>query len=231
MFEKLKQEVWQANQRLPESGLVILTWGNVSVIDRKAGVIAIKPSGMPYESMTPEDIVICNLEGDVVDGSRRPSSDLLTHLELYKAWPDIGAVVHTHSTFATMQAQTGEDLEPLGTTHADTFHGAVPCSRELTGEEIRRAYERETGHVIVQTFQERDLDPMAVPGILVSRHGPFTWGADAAHAVENAVILEQCARMAIMDRLLRPDLGPVSQALQDKHYYRKHGVHATYGQG
>ncbi len=230
MFEELKQEVWEANQMLPAAGLVMLTWGNVSCIDRKAGVVAIKPSGMEYGLMTPEDIVVCDLNGHIVDGCRNPSSDLHTHLVLYRTWPEIGAIVHTHSTYATLQAQISRDLKPYGTTHADTFHGPVPCTRDLRDEEIQEGYETQTGSVIAETFEQRNIDPMEVPGVLVSRHGPFTWGVSPKQAVEHAMILEQCARMGVLDSLMVPGLQEVTTALLDEHYHRKHGPGATYGQ-
>lgn len=230
MLEDLKWEVWKACEMLPEKGLAILTWGNVSGIDRKAGAIAIKPSGVDYRTMKPEDIVICSLDGTVLEGTMHPSSDLKTHLAIYNAWPQVNAVVHTHSTWATMQAQSGLDLIPLGTTHADTFYGSVPCTRPLTDEEIQGDYEKETGNVILETFENRSLDPMAIPAVLVASHGPFVWGESPVKAVENAMVLEQCAQMSIIDELLCPGKSAISQSLLDRHYQRKHGPNATYGQ-
>lgn len=230
MYEALRQRVYDACQQLPVSNLAILTWGNVSEIDRKNKVIAIKPSGVPYDMMKAEDIVICDLSGNVIDGILRPSSDLPTHLVLYKAWPQIGSIVHTHSPWATMLAQAGTDLEPLGTTHADTFFGSVPCTRALTKEEIEGKYEEQTGQVIIKTFEDRHVNPEQVPAVLVASHGPFAWGHDPKEAVENALILEQCAWMAIVDRLIDPDLCAVHSCLLDRHYQRKHGKNATYGQ-
>lgn len=230
MYESLKQKVWQACQMLPAAHLAILTWGNASAVDRGHGVVAIKPSGVDYARMRPEDIVVCDLEGRILEGSLNPSSDLPTHLELYRAWPQIKAIVHTHSTWATLQAQTGRDLIPWGTTHADSFYGAVPCTRPLRPAEISGEYERETGKVIAETFRARGLDPLAVPAILVARHGPFTWGDTPAQAVQTAMVLEQCAQMAVLDELLCHGEAAVDQALLDRHYHRKHGPNATYGQ-
>ncbi|WP_289186592.1 L-ribulose-5-phosphate 4-epimerase AraD [uncultured Dubosiella sp.] len=230
MYERLRQEVFDACQTLPRTGLAILTWGNVSRVDRKNEVIAIKPSGVPYDMMKPEDIVVCDLQGRVVDGRLRPSSDLPTHVALYAAWPQVEAIVHTHSPWATMLAQAGLDLKPFGTTHADTFYGPVPCTRPLARNEVDGDYELETGRVILETFQERSIAPDQVPAVLVASHGPFAWGHDAQQAVENALVLEQCAWMAVVDRLMDPDVMPVPAYLLDRHYQRKHGEHATYGQ-
>lgn len=230
MFDTLKRDVYEACLQLPRSGLAILTWGNVSQIDRKNEVIAIKPSGVPYDKMKAEDIVICDLQGHVVEGTLRPSSDLDTHLVLYKAWPQINAIVHTHSPWATMLAQAGQDLEALGTAHADTFFGPVPCTRTLTQEEVEGAYEAQTGQVIVETFARRHMVPEQVPAVLVAGHGPFAWGGSPGQAVENAMILEQCAWMAVIDHLIDPAIHPVQPFLLDRHYYRKHGKNATYGQ-
>ncbi len=230
MYERLRQEVFDACQMLPRTGLAILTWGNVSRVDRKNEVIAIKPSGVPYDMMKPEDIVVCDLQGRVVDGHLRPSSDLPTHVALYAAWPQVEAIVHTHSPWATMLAQAGIDLKPFGTTHADTFYGPVPCTRPLARNEVDGDYELETGRVILETFQERGIAPDQVPAVLVASHGPFAWGHDAKQAVENAVVLEQCAWMAVFDRLMDPEVMPVPAYLLDRHYQRKHGEHATYGQ-
>ncbi|WP_305152145.1 L-ribulose-5-phosphate 4-epimerase AraD [uncultured Dubosiella sp.] len=230
MYERLRQEVFDACQMLPRTGLAILTWGNVSRVDRKNEVIAIKPSGVPYDMMKPEDIVVCDLQGRVVDGHLRPSSDLPTHVALYAAWPQVEAIVHTHSPWATMLAQAGIDLKPFGTTHADTFYGPVPCTRPLARNEVDGDYELETGRVILETFQERGITPDQVPAVLVASHGPFAWGHDAKQAVENALVLEQCAWMAVVDRLMDPEVMPVPAYLLDRHYQRKHGEHATYGQ-
>ncbi|WP_289197559.1 L-ribulose-5-phosphate 4-epimerase AraD [uncultured Dubosiella sp.] len=230
MYERLRQEVFDACQMLPRTGLAILTWGNVSRVDRKNEVIAIKPSGVPYDMMKPEDIVVCDLQGRVVDGRLRPSSDLPTHVALYAAWPQVEAIVHTHSPWATMLAQAGIDLKPFGTTHADTFYGPVPCTRPLARNEVDGDYELETGRVILETFQERGIAPDQVPAVLVASHGPFAWGHDAKQAVENALVLEQCAWMAVFDRLMDPEVMPVPAYLLDRHYQRKHGEHATYGQ-
>nr|WP_304968810.1 L-ribulose-5-phosphate 4-epimerase AraD [uncultured Dubosiella sp.] len=230
MYERLRQEVFDACQMLPRTGLAILTWGNVSRVDRKNEVIAIKPSGVPYDMMKPEDIVVCDLQGRVVDGHLRPSSDLPTHVALYAAWPQVEAIVHTHSPWATMLAQAGIDLKPFGTTHADTFYGPVPCTRPLARNEVDGDYELETGRVILETFQERGIAPDQVPVVLVASHGPFAWGHDAKQAVENALVLEQCAWMAVFDRLMDPEVMPVPAYLLDRHYQRKHGEHATYGQ-
>lgn len=230
MLEELRRLVLAANQDLPRRGLVTLTWGNVSAIDRAAGLVVIKPSGVDYDALTADNLVVVDLEGRVVEGTLRPSSDTATHLELYKAFPAIGGIVHTHSTHATAWAQARRDLPCYGTTHADTFYGAVPCTRLLTPEEVADAYEKNTGTVIVETFRERGLDAAAVPGILCAAHGPFTWGQDAAEAVENAVILEEVARMAILTRQIEGDVLPAPQYLQDKHYRRKHGPDAYYGQ-
>lgn len=227
MLEQMKERVWRANLQLKESGLVVLTWGNVSEIDRATGYIVIKPSGVDYGAMKPEDMVVVDGNGQVTEGKLRPSSDLATHLEIYRVFPDVGGITHTHSRWATVFAQAGAAIPPLGTTHADTFCGAVPVTRKLTAEEIAGAYEKETGTVIVEAF--RALDPMAVPGVLVHSHGPFTWGKDAAHAVENAVILEEVAMMAWHTLRMAPQ-SALQQELLDKHYSRKHGKNAYYGQ-
>ena len=230
MLEELKQAVCDANLRLVEYGLVILTWGNVSAITPDRRYVVIKPSGVDYTSMCPQQIVVTDLDGRVVEGDLRPSSDLLTHLELYRAVPEAGAVVHTHSRYATALAQAEQDLPCYGTTHADTFYGAVPCTRHLTQQEVEEAYERNTGLVIAETFRQRGMDPTAVPGVLVCKHGPFTWGTDCRKAVENAFILEETAHMAFLTRGYDPQTQPAPQYLLDKHYFRKHGVNAYYGQ-
>lgn len=228
MHSALRQRVLEANLELNRAGLVLSTFGNVSGADRAAGVVAIKPSGVPYDRMTADDIVVTDLDGRVVSGSLRPSSDLATHLVLYRAFPAIGGVVHSHSEFATVWAQAGRPIPALGTTHADYFHGPVPVTRALTDAEIGGNYVGNTGRVIVETLGNRD--PMAVPATLVAGHGPFTWGKDAADAVHHAVVLEYVARMAVRTVALSPDTAGVSQALLDRHYFRKHGAAATYGQ-
>ena len=228
MFDRLRIDVCKANLALAESGLVVLTWGNVSEIDRAAGVVAIKPSGLSYGEMTPDDIVVVNLDGDVIEGRLRPSSDTATHLVLYRSFPEIGGVAHTHSTAATAWAQAGRAIPPLGTTHADTFYGPVPCTPPLSREEIEGEYERNTGEVIVRTFA--GLSPVQVPAVLVACHGPFTWGKNAAAAVENALILEEVAKIAAMTVSLARDVSPIDRYLRDRHYFRKHGEGATYGQ-
>ena len=225
------QDVLAANLALPKYGMVTFTWGNVSAIDRKRGLVAIKPSGVPYENMLPEHMVVVGLDGKVVQGTCRPSSDTATHLEIYRAFPSVGGVVHTHSRWATAWAQTGKGIPALGTTHADYFYGEIPCARSLNREEIETDYEINTGRVIVQTFQEKEIDPLAVPGVLVSGHGPFAWGRDAHDAVHNSVVLEEVAMMALQTLQLKPDIPPIDQALLDKHYLRKHGKDAYYGQG
>ena len=228
MLEQLKEQVYQANMDLQRYGLVTFTWGNVSGIDREKGLFVIKPSGVAYEKLTADDMVVMDLDGQRVEGSLRPSSDTATHLELYKAFPQIGGVVHTHSRWATSWAQTGRSIPCYGTTHADYFYGEIPCVRNLTREEIDEGYERNTGKVIVDWF--RDGDPAAMPGVLCRNHGPFTWGADAAEAVHNAVVLEVVAEMAAHSEALNSQIQPAPQMLQDKHYYRKHGANAYYGQ-
>ena len=228
MLEELKQQVLEANLLLPKYQLVTFTWGNVSGIDRERGLVVIKPSGVPYEGMTAEDMVVVDLEGRVAEGEWRPSSDTATHLELYKAFPACGGVVHTHSRWATTFAQAGRGIPAMGTTQGDYFYGAIPCTRPMTGEEIRGEYEEETGKVIVETF--RGKDPAAVPGVLVFSHGPFAWGKDPLEAVHNAVVMEEVAFMDWHAMVLNPELGPMQQTLLDKHYLRKHGKNAYYGQ-
>ncbi len=228
MLEALRKKVLEANLMLPKHNLVTFTWGNVSAIDRRPGLIVIKPSGVDYETMTAADMVIVDLEGNVVEGDLRPSSDTPTHIELYKAFPNIGGVVHTHSRWATSFAQAGLALEPMGTTHADYFYGPIPCTRSLTDEEINGEYEKNTGLVIIKTF--KGIDPDAVPGVLVRNHGPFAWGTDAANAVHNAVVMEEIAFMNYHAMTINPQAPNVSQGLLDKHYYRKHGKNAYYGQ-
>lgn len=230
MLEQLKEVVLEANLLLPKYRLVTFTWGNVSGIDRGTGYVVIKPSGVLYDEMKTEDLVVVDLDGNIVEGDLRPSSDTPTHLALYRSFPTIGGIVHTHSQWATSWAQAGHSIPALGTTHADYFYGEIPCTRELTEEEIAENYELKTGHVIVETFQKNKLDPDAMPGILVNNHAPFCWGKDAHQAVHNAVILEEIAKMALHTRRLNPDVRPINQYLLDKHYLRKHGVNAYYGQ-
>ena len=234
MLEELKESVLQANLELPRRGLVVYTWGNVSGVDRERGLMVIKPSGVSYEAMKASDMVVVSLEtGEKVEGALNPSSDTPTHVVLYREFPEAGGIVHTHSRWATTLAQAGRDLPPLGTTHADHFHGAVPCTRAMRREEIEGVpghYEWETGHVIVETFRGRGIDPACVPAALVRSHGPFTWGKNPAKAVENAVVLEELAFMAWHDLALDPDLPDMPRALLDKHYLRKHGAGAYYGQ-
>lgn len=227
-IKKLKEKVWKANLELVKQGLVLYTWGNVSAIDREHGLVVIKPSGVDYDTMQPEDMVVLTLDGEQVDGELRPSSDTPTHLVLYQAFPGIGAVVHTHSTYATMFAQAGQGIPCLGTTHADSFYGEIPCTRAMSDGEIQGAYEHETGNVIVERFA--DLQADQVPGVVVCSHGPFSWGPDADKAVYNAAVMEQAAKMALGTRLLHPEVAPINQVLLDKHFLRKHGAHAYYGQ-
>lgn len=229
MLESLKKIVYEANQALPKYKLVTFTWGNVSGIDREKGLVVIKPSGVKYEEMTVDDMVVVDLEGNVVEGNLRPSSDTPTHLVLYKNFPDIGGVVHTHSPWATSWAQAGKSIPPLGTTHADYFYGSIPCTRPMTADEIKNDYELETGNVIVETF--KNIDPVAVPGVLVHGHGPFNWGKDPLEAVHNAVVMEEVAKLAFRTIMLNPEIKNLDQNLQDKHYFRKHGENAYYGQG
>lgn len=230
MLKKLKQKVYEANMELPKYGLVTFTWGNVSAIDREKNLVVIKPSGVEYEKLTPEDMVVVNLEGEVVEGKYKPSSDTATHLELYKAFPQVGGIVHTHSSYATSWAQAGKSIPCYGTTHADYIYGEVPCLRGLTAEEIETAYEANTGKVIVEEFARLAKDPMAVPAVLLRNHGPFTWGKDAGEAVHNAVVLEEVAKMAYRCEVINKKVTPAPKELQDKHYYRKHGANAYYGQ-
>ena len=229
MLKHLKQQVLKANLDLVKHGLVLFTWGNVSGIDREKGLIVIKPSGVDYDGMTADDMVVVDLDGNVVDGSLKPSSDTPTHIELYKAFPEIGGIVHTHSTYATSFAQAGRAVPAYGTTHADYFHGDVPCARALTQEEIDTAYEQNTGFVIIETL--RDKEVMATPGILVKNHGPFAWGKNPDEAVYHAAVLEQVAKMAVLTEAINPDAPRADQYLLDKHYLRKHGKNAYYGQG
>ncbi|MBE6834706.1 MAG: L-ribulose-5-phosphate 4-epimerase [Ruminococcaceae bacterium] len=228
-LNELKERVYKQNLELVKQNLVVLTWGNVSAIDRESGLVVIKPSGVDYSTMKAEDMVVVDLDGNKVEGRLNPSSDTPTHLELYKAFPEIGGVVHTHSFYATSFAQAGKDITAYGTTHADCFYGDVPCARALTKEEIENEYEKNTGKVIIETFDK--LDYKAVPAVLIKNHGPFTWGKTPEKAVENAVTLEAVAKMAINTRLINPSVERVDQYLLDKHYFRKHGKNAYYGQG
>ena len=229
MLEQLKEQVFQANLLLPRHGLVVFTWGNVSGIDRKHGLAVIKPSGVSYDEMKASDMVVVELEnGKIVEGSLKPSSDTATHCELYKAFPNIGGIVHTHSRWATIFAQAGRGIMALGTTHADYFYGEIPCTRKMTTAEIEGEYEKETGLVIRETFQGKDPD--AIPAVLVHSHGPFTWGIDPMDAVHNAVVLEEVAFMNFHAAGLAPGIPPMQQELLDKHYLRKHGANAYYGQ-
>jgi len=228
MLEQRKKSVFEANRLLKDSGLIVLTWGNVSQIDRESGCVVIKPSGVSYDAMRAEDMVVVDMEGNVVEGDLKPSSDLPTHLELYKDFPDIGGITHTHSRWATVFSQAGVPIPALGTTHADVFYGPVPVTRKLTEQEIRGAYEKETGKVIVETFA--DIDPNGIPAVLVHSHGPFIWGKNAMKSVENAITLEEVAMMAYYTLQLTPN-GQMQQELLDKHFLRKHGANAYYGQG
>ncbi|HGE8493397.1 TPA: L-ribulose-5-phosphate 4-epimerase [Serratia marcescens] len=230
MLNELKRQVLAANLSLPAYGLVTFTWGNVSAIDRQSGLVVIKPSGIAYEAMTLEDLVVVDLEGKVREGHRKPSSDTATHLALYRAFADIGGVVHTHSRNATIWAQAGQPIPALGTTHADYFYGDIPCTRPMSEAEIAGDYEGETGKVIIETFNQEGRDPQQVPGVLVYSHGPFAWGKSAADAVHNAVVLEEVAIMAMATRQLAPAIAPMQPELLDKHFLRKHGKHAYYGQ-
>ena len=230
MLEELKKEVYEANMLLPKYGLVTFTWGNVSGIDREKGLFVIKPSGVDYDKLTPDDMVVMDLEGNRVEGTLNPSSDTKTHLILYNRFPKIGGVVHTHSPWATSWAQAGRDIPCYGTTHADYIYGSVPCARNLNEEELKN-YEWNTGVLIADLFEERKLDPMAVPCVLCKNHGPFTWGKDAHEAVHNAVVLEEVAKMAARCEMINPDVKEAPQCLQDKHYLRKHVPGAYYGQG
>ncbi|MCW9715500.1 L-ribulose-5-phosphate 4-epimerase [Avibacterium sp. 21-594] len=231
MLAELREKVLQANLALPKYHLVTFTWGNVSEIDRTLGLVAIKPSGVDYEKMTADDIVIVDVNtGERVWGTKKTSSDTATHLELYRQFSEIGGIVHTHSRHATIWAQAGRDLLPLGTTHADYFYGSIPCTRQMTPQEIAGDYELETGKVIVETFRTRQIAAKDVPAVLVNSHGPFAWGTDADNAVHNAVVLEEIAYMNLFSHQLNPQLGAMQQALLDKHYLRKHGKNAYYGQ-
>lgn len=229
-ISEMKDRVYEANVRLPKEGLIKLTWGNVSEVDYDYEIIVIKPSGVPYGTMTADQMVVTDLEGNILEGDYKPSSDLPTHIVLYKHFKDIRSVVHTHSKYAVMWAQANRDIPPYGTTHADAFYGPVPCTRDLSAKEIESAYEVETGNVIVETFTERSINPHAVPGVIVHSHGPFTWGSTVDEAVENSIILEEVADMALHTNILTPGQQEISKYLLDKHYLRKHGSNAYYGQ-
>ena len=228
MLEQLKQKVFEANLALPRHGLVTFTWGNVSGIDRESGLVVIKPSGVEYDVMTAEDMVVVDLDGNKVEGNRKPSSDTPTHLELYKAFPNIGGIVHTHSRWATSRAQSGRGIPAYGTTHGDYFYGEIPCTRRMTPDEIAGEYEKETGTVIIEAFKDRSADD--IPAVLVNCHGPFCWGKDPDNAVHNAVVLEELAFIAFHTEAMNPVIAPMQQELLDKHYLRKHGKNAYYGQ-
>ncbi|HGE8386349.1 TPA: L-ribulose-5-phosphate 4-epimerase [Serratia marcescens] len=231
MLTQLKQQVLEANLDLPRHKLVTFTWGNASAVDRERGLVVIKPSGVEYEHMTAEDMVVVDLaSGRTVEGAKKPSSDTATHLALYREFADIGGIVHTHSRHATIWAQAGLDIPAWGTTHADYFYGAIPCTRLMTQDEIEHDYELETGKVIIETFRRRDINPNAIPAVLVNAHGPFAWGKDAHNAVHNAVVLEEIAYMGIFSRQLTPGIHSMQRELLDKHYLRKHGQNAYYGQ-
>ena len=231
MLEELKLKVYEANMELPLRGLVTYTWGNASGIDREKGLFVIKPSGVDYDALRPEDLVVMDLEGNKVEGEMNPSSDTKTHLILYREFPEIGGLVHTHSTNAVAWAQAGEDIPAYGTTHADYFYGPIPCTRNLSQEEIDQDYETCTGKVIVETFRERKLNPLHVPAVICRNHGPFTWGKDAAAAVYHSVVLEEVAKMAVLTRQIRSDSPSAPDSILNKHFMRKHGPNAYYGQG
>ncbi len=230
MLDKLKQEVYEANLELVNQNLIKYTWGNVSGIDREKGLFVIKPSGVKYEELTVDDMVVCDMDGNVVEGKLSPSSDTKTHLEIYKNFPEVGGVVHTHSNWATIWAQACKDVPAYGTTHADTFYGSIPCARFLSKEEIEDDYERATGLLVVETFRERGINEMEVPGILLSGHGPFTWAKNASEAVYNAVVLEEVCKMSFYTEQLSPGISSIPKSVLDKHYLRKHGKDAYYGQ-
>ena len=230
MLEQLKKEVYEANMELPRRGLITYTWGNVSGRDAETGYFVIKPSGVDYDKLTPDDMVVVDLTGKVIEGKYRPSSDTPTHIELYKKYPEIGGIVHTHSPEATSWAQAGRSIPLYGTTHADYFYGPIPCARSLTKEEIEGEYERNTGLVIIETFEENGINPVYTPGVLCCNHGPFTWGKDAAEAVHNAVVLEEVAKMATKTEQINPRVTPAPDTIRDKHFFRKHGENAYYGQ-
>jgi L-ribulose-5-phosphate 4-epimerase len=228
--KKLAEEVLEANLALVEHHLVVFTWGNASAIDRESGVVVIKPSGVPYREMKASDMTLVDLDGKVLQGAYKPSSDTPTHLELYRHFSSIGGIVHTHARWSTIWAQSCRDIPPYGTTHADYFYGGIPCMRKLASDEIRTNYELNTGKVIVEGFRQRNLDPVAIPGALIAGHGPFAWGVNASDAVHNAVVMEECAMMSAWTELVNPKIQPIEQELLDKHYFRKHGRKAYYGQ-
>lgn len=230
MLEKLKEEVLKANLDLPKYGLITFTWGNVSSIDRESSLVVIKPSGVSYDDMSVDDLVVVDLSGNIIEGKYKPSSDTPTHLALYRAYENIGGIVHTHSNWATSWAQAGKSIPAYGTTHADYFYGSIPCTRKMSCKEIQGNYEEETGNVIIETFNKNKIDPMMVPGVLVHSHGPFSWGKDAKEAVHNAVVAEEVAKMAYQAEHLTNDLSKMQQELLDKHFLRKHGKNAYYGQ-
>lgn len=230
MLEQLKKEVYEANMELPRRGLITYTWGNVSGRDAETGYFVIKPSGVDYDKLTPDDMVVVDLNGKVIEGKYRPSSDTPTHIELYKKYPEIGGIVHTHSPEATSWAQAGRSIPLYGTTHADYFYGSIPCARSLTKEEIEDEYEKNTGLVIIETFEENGINPVYTPGVLCCNHGPFTWGKDAAEAVHNAVVLEEVAKMATKTEMINPKVSTAPDTIRDKHFFRKHGANAYYGQ-
>lgn len=230
MLEELKKLVYEANMELPKKKMVTYTWGNVSAIDRETGYFVIKPSGVDYEIMKPEDMVVMDLEGNKIEGAYKPSSDTPTHIELYKKYPEIGGIVHTHSPEATSWAQACRSIPLYGTTHADYFYGPIPCARSLTPEEIGGEYEKNTGLVIIETFEKLGLNPMYTPAVLCANHGPFAWGKDAAEAVHNAVVLEEVAKMATRTELINPRVETAPNSIRDKHFFRKHGENAYYGQ-
>ena len=230
MLEELKKIVFEENLELVRKKLVIYTWGNVSGLDRESKTFAIKPSGVDYDIMKAEDMVILDLDGNKIEGKYKPSSDTATHIELYKAFPEIGGIVHTHSSYATSWAQARKDIPAFGTTHADYFYGAIPCARPLTKDEIEGEYEKNTGLVIIETLKKRNINPMDIPGIIIASHGPFAWGKDAKEAVHNAVVMEELAKMAYRTIQINPEIKSVEQYLLNKHYFRKHGANAYYGQ-
>lgn len=230
MLEKLKIAVYEANMELPRRGLITYTWGNVSGFDKESGYFVIKPSGVDYDVMKSDDMVVMNLDGDKIEGKYKPSSDTPTHIELYKKYPDIGGIVHTHSSFATSWAQAGTSIPLYGTTHADYFYGEIPCARSLTHDEIKGEYEKNTGLVIIETMEKRGINPLYTPGILCTNHGAFTWGKDSSEAVHNSVVLEEVAKMAYYTESINRNVKPAPKDIADKHFFRKHGEQAYYGQ-
>lgn len=230
MLEELKRQVYEANMELPRRGLVTYTWGNVSGLDRDSGYFVIKPSGVEYDALSPDDLAVVDLDLHLIEGNYQPSSDTATHAQIYRSCPAVGGIVHTHSAMATAWAQAGRSIPLYGTTHADYFLGPVPCTRSLTPEEINGEYEKNTGLVIIETFKEQGIDPMYTPAVLCKNHGPFAWGKDAAQAVYHAAVLEEVAKMALYTQMISPDAQPAPDSIKDKHFYRKHGSHAYYGQ-